>query len=334
MTSSTRGKRRALPPAPIVTKLLAVNAKSKPLRIAILGAGAMGRMHAAAYAQMPDVALFDVPARDAERVRAATEGDGIDAIDICLPSEVHARFAIPALQHGKHVFCETPMALVLDEALAMRDAARKAGRLLQVGLLCRSIASYRHVKEIAEAGTHGRLLSLATWRLASYLHPDAPDHKAHYGDPTTELMTFDLDFANWLFGKPTRVSAAGTGEVTALLDYADSRSATIAASGLMPPGTPFTVGFRALFETAAFELQQVFRDGPPEITFTIAEGRSAPRPVDLRGGNPYEIELRRFVDCIAGKATPGLLDADRAIEALRLSLAVQQALAQGRVVAL
>lgn len=311
-----------------------MNAKTKPPRIAILGTGAMGRMHAAAYAQMPDVELVDVPARDAERVRAAIEGDGIDAIDICLPSEVHARFAIPALQHDKHVFCETPMALVLDEALAMRDAARKAGRLLQVGLLCRSIASYHHIKEIAKAGAHGRLLSLATWRLGSYLHPDTPDHKAHYGDPTTELMTFDFDFANWLLGKPARLSAAGTGEITALLDYADGRSATIAASGLMPPGTPFTVGFRALFEMAAFELQQIFRDGPPAITFTIAEGRAAPQPVELAGGNPYEIELRRFVDCIAGKTDPALLDADRAVEALRLSLAAQQALAQGRVVAL
>ena len=303
-----------------------MNAKTKPLRIAVLGAGAMGRMHAAAYAQMRDVELVDVPARDAELVRAAIEGDEIDAIDICLPSEVHARFATPALQHGKHVFCETPMALVLDEALAMRDAARKSGRLLQVGLLCRSIASYRHVKEIAEAGTHGRLLSLATWRLASYLHPDAPDHKAHYGDPTTELMTFDLDFANWLFGKPTGISAAGAGEVTALLDYGDGRSATIAASGLMPPGSPFTVGFRALFEGAVFELQQIFRDGPPEIAFTIAEGRAAPQPLDLAGGNPYEIELRRFVDCIAGRADPALLDADRAVEALELSLAVRRAL--------
>jgi predicted dehydrogenase len=303
-----------------------VNAKSKPLRIAVLGAGAMGRMHAAAYAQMSEVELVDVPSRDAERVRATIEGDGIDAIDICLPSEAHARFAIPALQHGKHVFCETPMALILDEAQAMRDAARKAGRLLQVGLLCRSIDTYRHVKEAADAGTHGPLLSLATWRLGSYLHPDAPDHKAHYGDPTTELMTFDLDFANWLFGKPTGISAAGAGEVTALLDYGDGRSATIAASGLMPPRSPFTVGFRALFEGAVFELQQIFRDGPPEITFTIAEGRAAPQPLDLAGGNPYEIELRRFVDCIAGKADPALLDADRAIEALELSLTVQRAL--------
>jgi predicted dehydrogenase len=301
-----------------------VNAKPKRLRIALLGAGAMGRMHAAAYAQMPEVERLDVSARDADRVRAVIEDEEVDAIDICLPSDVHARFAIPALQHGKHVFCETPMALALDEALAMRDAARAAGRLLQVGLLCRSIASYRYVKQIADDGTHGRLIGLSTWRLGSYLHPDAPDHKSHYGDPTTELMTFDLDFANWLMGKPARVRAAGTGEITALLDYGD-RSATIAASGLMPPGSPFTAGFRALFEQAVLELQQVFRAGPPDIAFTIAVGRTAPQPVDLAGGNPYEIELRRFADCIAGNADPALLDADRAIESLELSLAVQRA---------
>ena len=102
----------------------------------------------------------------------------------------------------------------------------------------------------------------------------------------------------------------------------------------MPAGMPFTVGFRALFEDACFELQQVFRGGPPEITFTVAKGKAPPEPVALRGGNPFEIELRRFVDCIAGKADPALLHAERAIEALRLSLATQQALAQGTLIAL
>ena len=138
-------------------------------------------------------------------------------------------------------------------------------------------------------------------------------------------MSFDLDFARWLMGRPTRISAAGVGDVTAVLDYGDGRHASIAASGLMPPGSPFTVGFRVLFEKTVFELQQVFRDGPPEIAFTITEGRDAPRPVDLAGGNPYEIELRHFVDCVAGKVDSALLDADRAIEALELSLAVQRA---------
>lgn len=295
----------------------------------------MGKAHAAAYATLPDVELVDVPARDAARVQAAFESRDIDAVDICLPSPVHARFAIAALQQGKHVFCETPMALALDEALAMRDAARRAARLLQVGLLCRSIPTYRHIKEIAEAGTHGRLLSLATWRLGSYLQPDAPDRKPHYGDPTTELMTFDLDFANWVMGSALRLSAAGLGDMTALLDYGDHRHATIVASGVMPPGMPFTVGFRALLEGACFELQQIFRGGgPPEITFTIAEGKAAPRPVGLQGANPFEVELRRFVDCIAGKADPALLDAERAIEALRLSLATQQALVRSTSIAL
>lgn len=301
------------------------------IRLGILGAGAMGGMHAAAYAAMPDVELVGTFTRDADQL---LDDATADAVDICLPTPLHARFAIAALERGKHVFCETPMTLELEEALAMRGAARKAGRLLQVGLLCRSIATYVHVKQVSEAGTHGRLLGLATWRLGSYLHPGAPDRKAHYSDPTTELMTFDLDFAGWLMGRPARLSAAGKGEVTALLDWGDGRSAAIGASGLMPPATPFTAGFRALFEGACFELQQVFRNGPPEIAFTVGEGRAAPRPVALRGGNPYEIELRHFVDCIAGKADPTLLDADRAIEALRLSLATQQALAQGASVTL
>jgi len=301
------------------------------IRVGILGAGAMAGVHAAAYAGMADVELIGTFTRDADRL---LDDATADAVDICLPTPLHARFAIAALERGKHVFCETPMALVLEEALAMREAARKAGRLLQVGLLVRSIAGYRHIKEIANAGTNGRLLSLRTWRLGSYLRPDAPERKSHYSDPTTELMTFDLDFAGWLMGAPQRVSAAGAGEVTAVLDYGDGRSAAVGASGLMPVGTPFTAGFRALFEGACFELQQVFRNGPPDISFTISHDKSGPQPVALRGGNPYEIEVRRFVDCIAGTVDSDLLDAERAIEALRLSLAIQQALAKGTAVTL
>jgi predicted dehydrogenase len=316
------------------------------VRIGILGAGAMGGMHAAAYAGLAEVEVAGVFSRNIERARcvarlckaeAAATAEAliadkvVDAIDVCLPSAQHPEAVVAALEHGKHVFCETPMALSLDAATRMRDAARKAGRLLQVGLLVRSISTYQHIKAIAEVGTHGRLLGLTTLRLGSYLHPGAPDHKAHYGEPTTELMTFDFDFAGWTMGRPARLSAAGAGEVTALLSYDDGRNATITASGLMPPGTPFSAGFRALFETASFELQQIFLDGPPRVTFTIAEGRWPPRPITL-GGDPYLAELRRFINCIEGRADPALLDADRAIEALTLSLAAQRALAERRTV--
>ena len=318
-------------------------------RLGILGAGAMGATHAAAYATMADVEVVGVFARDVEKARSVAalckastvidartliEDDRVDAIDICLPSPIHPQFAIAALDRGKHVFCETPMALTMDEALAMREAARKADRLLQIGLLMRSIDAYRHVRAAVETGDKGRLLVLSAWRLGSYLRSDTPDHKSHYGDPTTELMTFDFDVANWLMGRPTQLVAGGNGEITALPRYDDGRSATIAASGLMPAGAPFRVGFRALFEEAAFELETVFEGGPPRNTFTIVDGRSGPRPIALPGVNPYEVELRNFVDCVQGKADPALLDAEHAIAALALSLAAQSALATGAPVPL
>ena len=56
---------------------------------------------------------------------------------------------VPALNAGRHVFCETPLALALDRARQMRDAARSANRLLQVGLLMRSLAAYQHTKAAA-----------------------------------------------------------------------------------------------------------------------------------------------------------------------------------------
>jgi UDP-N-acetylglucosamine 3-dehydrogenase len=219
----------------------------------------------------------------------------------------------------------------------MRDAARRAGRLLQVGLLMRSVGAYAHLRDVVASGEQGRLLSLATWRLGSYLRPDAPDRKAHYGDPSTELMTFDFDTALWLMGRPTRLQASAVrrdggapGEISALLSWEDGRHATIAASGLMPVGFPFSTGFRALFERAAFELRTVFGDrGPPQSVFTAVDGTGPPAPVAIEGRNPYEVELQRFVDCITGRADPALLDVERAIEALELSLATQRALAEG-----
>jgi UDP-N-acetylglucosamine 3-dehydrogenase len=322
------------------------------IRIGILGAGAMGAEHAAVYANIADVKVVGVFARDLERARsvaalceaepftdaeALIQNAAVEAIDVCVPSMVHHTFVIPALVHGKHVFCETPLALHLDDAQQMLKAARRANRLLQVGLLMRSAAAYEHVKVAVSSEEYGRLLSLTTYRLGSYLRPGAPDYRAHYSDPSTELLTFDFDFAQWLMGRPTRLSASAVrtaqgspGEISALLSYEEGRHATLVASGLMPRGFPFSVGFRALFEHAAFELQTVFEDGPPRSKFTVINDHTSPQLVRIPNRNPYQVELQRFVDCIRGRADVRLLDAERAVEALILSTATQRALDEAR----
>jgi predicted dehydrogenase len=81
------------------------------------------------------------------------------------------------------------------------------------------------------------------------------------------------------------------------------------------------VGFRALFETAVLSLLTTFEGGPPRSAFSLSDGRGHDRPIGLAPRDPYAAELRRFVDCIRGEADPALLDAERAIEALTLSLA-------------
>jgi predicted dehydrogenase len=314
----------------------------------------MGRTHAAAWAGIADAEVAGVFGRSADRARsvaalcqaepftdarALIRHAGVDAIDVCLPTAVHHAFVVPALEQGKHVFCESPLALRQEEARQMLAAARRADRLLQVGLLMRSVDAYQYIKKVATSGKHGRLLGLTTWRLGSYLQPGAAGHKAHYGDPSTELMTFDFDFARWLMGAPRQLTASAVrtvsgapGEITTLLTYDDGRHATIMASGLMPRGYPFTVGFRALFEHAAFELRTVFEVSPPRSTFIVVGDTGQARPVSTPDRNPYQVELQRFVDCIRGQADPGLLDAERAIEALRLSVATQRALDEGRAI--
>lgn len=325
---------------------------SRNIRIGILGAGAMGAEHAAAYAGISDLEIIGVFARDPDRARslattcgaqpfddaiALIQHEALDAIDVCLPSAIHHSFVITALSHAKHVFCETPLALRLDEARQMRDAAGRAGRLLQVGLLMRSVAPYEHVKAAAVSGEYGNLLSLAAYRLGSYLRPGASDHKSHYSDPSTELMTFDYDFANWLLGRPVRLSASctkltphGPGEISAILGYGDGRHAMIVGSGLMPRGYPFSVGFRPCSRGAVFELHNVFGSGPPQSRFTISDDTNGLRDITIRGQNPYQLELQRFVDCIRGRYDPELLDADHAIDALTLSIATQRSVEQGR----
>jgi UDP-N-acetylglucosamine 3-dehydrogenase len=308
----------------------------------------MGAEHAFSFGSIDAVEVGGVFSRNLARAEAITQRSSakavtdafaliddpaIDAIDVCVPSINHREYVVAALRRGKHVFCETPFALRLEDADAMIEAARASKKVLLVGLLIRSIAAYEHVHRIAESGELGRVLSVTAYRLGSYLRADAPDHKEHY----SELMTFDFDFVQWLLGRPACVTAAaagsargGPGKISALLEYDDGRSATVLASGIMPSGFPFSAGFRVVLERGAFEHGLVIEAGEFKATFVRYPEKGAPEQVSLPDRNPYEQELRLFADCIVGKADPDLLSPERAREALTLSIATQQSLREHR----
>jgi len=311
----------------------------------------MAQAHAYAYANLAHVEVAAVFGRTlpraatiAEAVGAVATGDlrqalgeSIDAVDVCLPTSVHPEFVLQALGAGKHVLCETPLALTPDDGQSMLKAARTADRLLLVGLLMRSVPAYEHVKEQVASGALGTPIAAGASRLGSYLRPDSADHKSHYGDPTTELMTFDFDVLNWLFGPPDRLTAVATagldgrpGHVVAVLRYADA-VAHIEASGLMPVGFAYRVGFRIVGDEQAVEVATRFSGpGPPQTTVVSSPAHGDPSEVALVDTNPFETECRYFVDCVRGVADPALLDAERALDALQLSVATQQSIRTGQ----
>ena len=325
---------------------------SSEIRIGILGTGWMGSVHAECYRRIKGAKVVGIFSRSRERAEAVAkicdavavvdasallDDASIDAIDVCLPSVNHEEFVVRALEQGKHVFCETPFALEFTEAKTMLKAAKDADRIFMIGLLERSIAQYEYVHQAAATGHLGKVLTMTTYRFGSYLLSE--ESRKHYADPALELMTLDFDFIGWLIGSPASVSATAVelapgvpGEISGIFNYDSGAIATVMASGIMPKGFPFSIGFRVLFEKGAFELKTVFEGaGPPRNTFHFYsnDGRQT---LTIKEHDPYEQELRYFVDSIRGNTDPGLLDAQHASEALKLSLATLQSVKENRAI--
>jgi predicted dehydrogenase len=163
------------------------------IRIGIIGMGGMGWFHASRYFQIPGVQLAAIADCRPDRLEAqhavqinienklappdlsgvARFSDGaaliaqagVDVIDICLPTFLHARFAIAALKAGRHVLCEKPMALNLEDAQAMIAAAREAKRKLMIAQCIRFWPEYQYLQQTVQSGALGPLLALNLVRM-------------------------------------------------------------------------------------------------------------------------------------------------------------------------
>ena len=185
------------------------------INIAILGAGFMGKTHARALAKLPDVNIVGISSRsmaeasslaqevDAEPyddARALLHAPDVDAVSITLPTYLHPEFTLAALNAGKHVLVEKPMALSVAECDRMVDAAARSDRIVMVGHVLRFWPEYVALVELVQSGALGRPLSATAARL---LPP--PTWSDWFRDETLsggevlDLHIHDLDLLNWLF---------------------------------------------------------------------------------------------------------------------------------------
>jgi predicted dehydrogenase len=128
------------------------------MRAAILGTGFMGRVHLEGVRRLGNVEAFSVTSRDADAVKAALADPSVTAVHICTPNASHFPLAKAAMEAGKHVLCEKPLATSVVQAMELADLATKKGLR---NATCHNLRYYpmvQHMRRMREAGELGDIL--------------------------------------------------------------------------------------------------------------------------------------------------------------------------------
>jgi len=199
---------------------------AKRIRAGIIGTGMIGKHHLGRYKEIAEVevvACADLRLDEAQRV-ARGHGipkvlqdyhqllamDEIDVVDVCLPNKLHCPVTCDALNAGKHVYCEKPMANSGAEARKMLETARKTGRKLSIQLSTLFSAEARAARRIIDAGMLGRIYfaKASNYRrrgrcyVDGYATPPFVQKEMAGGGAMADMGVYHLALILWLLGNP------------------------------------------------------------------------------------------------------------------------------------
>jgi predicted dehydrogenase len=198
------------------------------LKVGVIGVGGIAGTHFPGWKESPHaemVAMADVSAEALHRVADAQgvalryekpedliANRDIDIIDICTPNMYHAPLAIAALEAGKHVICEKPLAPTPDAIRQMIRARDRSGKLLMTAQHFRFQGSAKALKAEIDGGVLGEVYHARSWMLRRNGVPIRPGFimKQHSGGgPCIDIGVHILDLTLWMMGHPKPVAVAG-----------------------------------------------------------------------------------------------------------------------------
>jgi predicted dehydrogenase len=328
-------------------------------RVIIAGFGFMGRMHArvcqALVARGLEVEIVAIVDPHAESDQAMAELGlrvpqfkslpealgGVDAtvVDICLPTDLHAAHIKIAARAGKHIFCEKPLALDLQEGGEAVAEAERANVFLQVGQCIRFWPEYEALRQFMQAGEAGKLRRLSLVRRASrpaYSRDNWLHEPSRSKGAALDLHIHDTDFVLHLLGAPHAVESVGNrqdGAWTYLATHYIYDDIAVTAEGGwdLPAGWGFQMAFQAVFERAVVDYDsrqsptlRIVRGAEPAQPLAFAKPEVA--PTGDAGGNisdlgGYYNELAYFYEGLAAGRAPQIATGRQALESLRVVLA-------------
>ncbi|HZK34335.1 MAG TPA: Gfo/Idh/MocA family oxidoreductase [Bacillota bacterium] len=201
----------------------------KKIKIGLIGAGNIAQnAHIPAYLKMKDARLTAVC--DINRARAADVAqkygmkhvttdidelialDDVDAVSICTWNNSHAQAAISAAKAGKHVLCEKPMAMTVEEATAMKKAAYENNITFMMGFVNRFRSDSKAIKDMEKAGRLGDIYYAKTGWLRRRGTPLGwfTDLSKSGGGPVIDIGVHVIDLTWYLMGKPKPIAVSAT----------------------------------------------------------------------------------------------------------------------------
>ncbi len=343
--------------------------------IGIVGIGFMGMIHYLAAAGLSGGRVNALCSRDPRKLAGdwtsiqgnfgpkgsmmdlsglATYGDvadlladpSVDLIDLCVPSDEHAPLAIRALEAGKHVLVEKPIALSVDEADAILAAGRANGRMVMVAHVLPFFPEFAFALDAVQSGRFGKLQAAHLTRVIS--RPDWSGGIAdadRSGGPAIDLHIHDTHYVSLLCGVPTAVQSRGVSDGDAVVHlttqylYDDPNLAVSAISGaISQKGRPFAHGFDLYLEraTLSFGFASLAGEGMVNPLSVILPDGTVERP-ELGSGDPiaaFTLELQSAVDAVRSGKDADRLSGETARQALAICLAEVRSVKTGGAVAI
>ena len=255
----------------------------------------------------------------------------IDLVDICLPNDKHEEVAIAAMNAGKHVLIEKPIALDPRSADRMVAVSRKTGCKLMVAQVLPFFPEFRFAAETIASGKYGKLLAANFRRVISSpkWSSDMSDFRK-LGGWGIDLHIHDNHFISLICGVPNQVFSRGilqdgfVNHVHTQYIYDDpSLAVTAVSGGIAAEGLAFSAGFEIYLERATllYSAGTIGGEWVQDRPLTLVSGGKVTEP-KLKGGtewcSPFTSELQSAVDAIKTGETPRLLSDELTRDALKV----------------
>ena len=334
------------------------------MNVGIVGLGFMAATHIKAYHQVPDVRIAGLcnpsgrhldgdftgvagnvgtneplvlnmkgvkATKDYSELLADPE---IQVIDICAPTKAHRDLAVAALNAGKHVICEKPLARTPELAREIASAARMARGIFMPAMCMRFWPEWAWLKTAIRQQRFGKVHAAHFRRVAE---PPAWGQKnffqgAESGGGLFDLHIHDTDFVQFCFGRPSRVYSRGYQKFSGAIDHVvtqyDVESGAIVhaeGSWAMAKGFGFSMTYSVNFDSATVEYDLARTQDPLRL---VEEGKP-PAIVRCEGPDGYIGELTHFVESIrAGKPTT-TVTVDDGVSAVEICAAEERSCLSG-----